>query len=367
MKVVRRVAKVLLCLVLAIVVAVGVYVGYLMATYSRIPDAEPVEIQGNAAGGALRTNTAYTASTYNIGFGAYTPEFSFFADEGIMADGTRTVGEHGVATSKESVVASTDGVVATISGLNPDFALFQEVDVDSTRSYGVNQKAALEEAFANKSSAYAVNFHSSFLAYPVPEMHGLVNGGILTLADAHASSATRCSYPVSDEFPDKFFDLDRCFLVERFPVENGKELVLINSHMSAYDEGGMIRAQQLEMLIGLLASEAAAGNYVIAGGDWNHVLCGSENYYESKQRMPDWLAVFDESMLPESFSVVRAENIEDVATCRCADIPYTPGTTYTATIDGFFVSSNVKATARNVDTGFAYSDHTPVLLTFELV
>lgn len=118
--------------------------------------------------------------------------------------------------------------------------------------------------------------------------------------------------------------------------------------------------------MGLLASEAAAGNYVIAGGDWNHALCGSENYYESNQRMPDWLAVFDESVLPEGLSVVRAENIEDLATCRCAHIPYTPGTTYTATIDGFFVSSNVKATARNVDTGFAYSDHTPCCLRSSL-
>ena len=42
------------------------------------------------------------------------------------------------------------------------------------------------------------------------------------------------------------------------------------------------------------------------------------------------------------------------------------GYTYTVTVDGFVVSDNVKATARNIDTGFAYSDHNPVLLTFEL-
>ena len=45
---------------------------------------------------------------------------------------------------------------------------------------------------------------------------------------------------------------------------------------------------------------------------------------------------------------------------------WTPGVNYTAVLDGFIVSDNLTATARNVDTGFAYSDHNPVLLTFVL-
>ena len=40
---------------------------------------------------------------------------------------------------------------------------------------------------------------------------------------------------------------------------------------------------------------------------------------------------------------------------------------YTVTVDGFVVSDNVRATATNVDTGFAYSDHNPVALSFELL
>lgn len=43
------------------------------------------------------------------------------------------------------------------------------------------------------------------------------------------------------------------------------------------------------------------------------------------------------------------------------------GVTYTAlTCDGFIVSGNVHAAATTVDTGFATSDHNPVLLTFTL-
>ena len=48
------------------------------------------------------------------------------------------------------------------------------------------------------------------------------------------------------------------------------------------------------------------------------------------------------------------------------DIPYEKGVSFCSTIDGFIVSDNVVATAQNVDSGFAYSDHNPVLMTFRL-
>ena len=366
-KALKRTLIALGIVVLALALVVGAYVAYLMLTYDRIPDNDPTEVQGNPAT-TLVSGKAYTAATYNIGFGAYTPDYTFFMDEGIMLDGTKTVGEHSTAVSRESVEACTAGAIETIKSLNVDFALLQEVDTDSTRSYGVNQKAAFENAFPSFSSAFAVNFHSAFLAYPIGDPHGVVNAGLLVLGDAHVDSAVRRSFPIDESFPTKFFDLDRCFLVERLPVEgeNGKELVLVNSHMSAYDEGGLIRAQQLDLLMGLLAEEVAKGNYVIVGGDWNHALCGSETLYPSAQQVAPWVATFDESELPQGLSVVRPENLADVPSCRGDDIPYQEGYTYTVTVDGFIVSGNVKASAENVDTGFAYSDHNPVKLSFIL-
>ncbi|MBQ9041715.1 MAG: endonuclease [Eggerthellaceae bacterium] len=364
-KALKRILQVVgVVLVAAIVVVVG-YLVYLETTYYRIADDTAIEVENNP-NATLRTGTAYSAATYNIGFGAYTPDYTFFMDEGILADGTATVGEHSTAVSRESVEACTNGAVETLEGLGADFMLLQEVDTDSTRSYQVNQKAALESAFPDFSSTFAPNFHSGYLAYPFGDPHGVVNAGLLVLGDAHVDSATRRSYPIDEAFPTKFFDLDRCFLVERLPVVGGKELVLINNHMSAYDEGGLIRAQQLDLLTGILEAESAAGNYVIVGGDWNHALCGSETMYESGFQVPPWVSTFDESLLPTGFSIVRADNIETVPTCRNNDVPYEKGYTYTVTVDGFVVSDNVKATARNIDTGFAYSDHNPVLLTFEL-
>ena len=365
-KALKRVLQVVgIVLVVAILVVAG-YIAYMETTYYRIGDLQEVEVENNPAA-TLRANEQYKAATYNIGFGAYTPDYTFFMDEGIANDGTKTVGEHSTAVSRESVEACTDGAAIELAALDADFLLLQEVDVDSTRSYNVNQKAVFEDRFDAFSSAFASNFHSAFLAYPIGDPHGTVNAGLLSMGDAHVDSAVRRSYPIDEAFPTKYFDLDRCFLVERLPVDNGKELVLINSHMSAYDEGGLIRQQQLDLICGVMAEEAAAGNYVIAGGDWNHALCNSEELYESGFQVPPWVATFDDSLLPGGFSVVRPDNVESVPTCRNNDVAYEKGYTYTVTVDGFIVSDNVKATARNIDTGFQFSDHNPVLLTFELL
>ena len=360
-----KVFKVIIIAVLAVAFIAGGYVAYMQGTYYRIDDHQNLEVINNQAA-SLQLGKDYTAITYNIGFGAYTPDYSFFMDEGIMEDGTPTQGAHGVAVSRESVRACTEGATETVVRRAPDFALFQEVDTDSTRSYQVNQCEAIESALPGYGSTFAENFHSAFLAYPWPEMHGIVNSGLLTLSNVRVDSAERRSYPVDDSFITKFFDLDRCFVVLRIPVENGKELVLINSHMSAFDEGGLIRAQQLKMLNSVSAEEYAKGNYVVIGGDWNHALCGSVELYPSKQQVPPWVSVLDPDDLDGHFRVVRADNLSSVATCRGSDIPYEEGITYTVTVDGFIVSDNVKARAENVDTHFAFSDHNPVELTFSL-
>ena len=365
--VLKRILQVIGCILLVLILVVGGYVCYLMLTYNRIADNTTVEVKNNSSE-ILQAGTPYKAAIYNIGFGAYTPDYTFFMDEGIMADGTHTWGEHGTAVSKESVIACTEGAIKTLAAYDPDFVMMQEVDTDSTRSFGVNQQEMVNAAFSDGfGHAFAVNFHSGFLAYPFAEMHGIVNAGLLTDSRYQVESAVRRSYPIDESFPWKFFDLDRCFLVERLPVSNGKQLVLINNHMSAYDEGGVIRAKQLDLLCGILEQEAAAGNYVIVGGDWNHALCNSAELYKSEQLVPPWVALFDESLLPAGFSVVEPTNLKDVPSCRGDDIPYTKGVTYTVTVDGFVVSDNVKAEVLTIDTGFEYSDHNPVLLTFELV
>lgn len=366
MKRVPIVIKILGGLLLLCVLCAAGYVVYMQANYYRIEDHAPLEVE-NDQNRTLKTGEEYTAVTYNIGFGAYGPDYSFFMDTGEMEDGTLTAGKYGKGMSKESVETNTKGAAGELERLNADFMLLQEVDADADRSYHIDQREELKKRFSDHGNVFAYNFHSAYLFYPFSDPHGAVDAGLLNFSRYQIGEAERRSYPVDNSFVTKFTDLDRCFAVMRLPVEGGKELVLINSHMSAYDEGGLIRAQQLELLNSVMEEEYRAGNYVIVGGDFNHALGEAvAEGFPTKQKFPAWVSVLTQDEIADGIAIVRAENELETPTCRGADIPYTKGVNYTTVVDGFLVSDNVEAAAENIDTDFGYSDHNPVLLRFEL-
>ena len=68
------------------------------------------------------------------------------------------------------------------------------------------------------------------------------------------------------------------------PVDNGKELVIFELHMSAYGNSDAIREGQIRMLSEDMQKEYEAGNYVICGGDFNHDLKAADTQSaESKE------------------------------------------------------------------------------------
>jgi len=365
MKATRIIIRTILILIVAIVALVCGYVAYLQINYYRIEDGIELTVC-NQCSNIVETGKQYTVMTYNIGFGAYDHEFSFFMDKGRMNDGNEVNGIYGKGRSKESVERNTHGTKSHIETHNPDFCILQEVDTASTRSFFINQRDIIESAFENYCSVYGENFHSPYLCYPLNDPHGSVHAGLLTLSRYKIDKATRHSYPVDDSFITKFFDLDRCFVATRIPTDTEKELVLINNHMSAYDEGGLIRQQQIELLRNIIVEEYRNGNYIIVGGDFNHALCGTEKSFASQQQVPEWVSVMQDSEIPEHFRIVEANNIKEVPTCRSTDIPYSKGINYTSVLDGFIISDNIEAEAFNYDADFMYSDHNPVIMKFVL-
>ena len=365
MRILKTAGKILGILLLLIVVAVVGYVAYMQIQYYRIEDNLVIFTENNREE-QLGTDSSYTIMTYNIGFGAYSEDYTFFMDTGEMKDGTKTVGKSSRAESKEEACSNTEGSIGLLKEEDPDFLFIQEADEKATRSYQLNQVEMLKEAFSGYGSAYACNFHSAYLFYPILEPHGSVKAGMLTLGKYRIEESIRRQFPVDNSFITKFTDLDRCFMISRVPVNNGKELLLINVHLSAYDEGGKIRAKQLELLNEVLAEDREKGNYVIVGGDFNHDIADSIESFPTEQKVPEWVFQLDDSQLAEGYHFVKADNAELVPTCRGADIPYEEGVTYTVIVDGFIVSEGVKARAENIDAGFRYSDHNPVKLTFTM-
>jgi endonuclease/exonuclease/phosphatase family metal-dependent hydrolase len=369
MKLKNKGLKALLIILVILISIIAGYVLYVVLQYSRIDDNKKLDISNNETATIqyLEEGKEYTALTYNIGFGAYSPSYSFFMDTGVMNDGTPVRGKYGRAYNANEVIKNTEGAIEEIKRLNPTFTLLQEVDTNSTRSYDVNQVDLICDAFSEKAYNFAVNFHSSYLMLPLNDTHGIANAGVLTLSDVKMDSAIRKSYPVSDAFPDKYLDLDRCFSVTYIKVDNNKTLSLINSHMSAYDKGGLVRVKQLALLNSYVKEEYEKGNYVIVGGDFNHAL-GTDvaNAFESQMKFPSWVKILDNKDLDNSISIVKADNRFDVSTCRSSDLPWVRGVNFTTVVDGFLISKNIEASALNIENNYAYSDHQPVLLSFIL-
>lgn len=358
--------RILLGILGLLVLTGGGYVIYMQSQYYRIRDHKQLTINNNQPA-ELAPDKTYTAMTYNMGFGAYNQKYSFFMDHGEMKNGKKTHGKYGTAYSKNAVLKSTDGVIHTFKQNQPDFMLMQEIDTNSTRSFHVNQVDKVKSSFPGYGNVFASNFHSGFIMYPFTNPHGKVRSGLLTLSKYHLQSAVRRKYPITSNFFSKFTDLDRCFTVMTMPVKNGKKLILINSHMSAYDKGGKMRKKQLKLLNHVMAEECRKGNYVIVGGDFNHAF-GKKmlTHFENQQKIPSWVSVLDAKTLTSSMRMVHAGNENDVATCRATDIPYRPEVNYETVIDGFLVSKNVEAKSTNVNTEFKYADHNPVKLQFKL-
>jgi hypothetical protein len=404
-----RIVIVIIAVIVTIAAIACGYLIYLRASSARISDnkALPVSYVGaedeidpglaSEGGGArLQAGTPYRAITYNVGFGAYDHDFSFFMSEGRTAGGDDVKGMMSRAAG-EGAVRGNIGVAMDAAVMQqPDFALFQEVDVAAGRSYSVNELALISKAFSDGASGddggdgsgflaytYATNFHTGYLFWPPARPMGKVkDSGIATYSRYFASAAERRSLPVDESFLGRLTDLDRCFSVMRLPVDgagplkaapgpggdggSGSELVLVNVHLSAYDAGEKMHGAQMEALADFMKAEREKGNWIIAGGDWNQCFPGSVDAFTGRMETPKWAKPFMEGALPEGFSLVSAGNADIIATCRDTSIPWTPGVSYETILDGWAVSDNVSASAVNIDTDYAASDHNPVLLTFTL-
>lgn len=350
----------------AIILILVAYFAYLMLSYYRLDDNLPLTTERNADASSLASSyeegRTLTAVTANLGFGAYTPDFDFFMDGGSGS----------VATSAASATASIEGSAHAIEEVNPDFILFQEVDVDATRSHHVDEYALLQNAFPGYATVFAQNYDSPYLAWPPYAPHGASKAGLATFSRYQIDSNTRRSLPISDSLT-KFLDLDRCYSITRIDAPDGHQLVLMNVHLSAYGADESIMNSQRSMLYDDMAREYAAGNYVVVGGDFNHDMIGSSSQYfhNATQVEQSWAKPFDFASIPEGFHAPAKEaydagTFDSAATCRDAGRPY-DGTNDRWVMDSFLYSDNVAGiSCETLDLDFAYSDHNPVVLKFNL-
>lgn len=291
---------------------------------------------------------------WNIGYCGLSSDMDFFYDGGKK-----------VRTSRDQVITNLGSVIAELQGNDTlEFILLQEVDEHSKRSYGICEYDSIKDALPNYSSFFGKNYDVFFVPLPPADPMGKVKSGIQTLSKYKPSGSVRYSYPGSFAWPKSLFMLDRCFLVNRYPLANNKEMVMINTHNSAYDAGGVLRTQEMKYLRDFLTSEYQKGNFVVVGGDWNQSPPGFQPEFTN-----DVFDNVDFTVVPDGFMPSEWKWVYDKssATNRRVMIPYERGKTPATIIDFYLLSPNVEAIAvKTSDLGFRNSDHQPVRLKLRL-
>lgn len=297
--------------------------------------------------------------TWNIGYAGLGKDADFFLDGGKSSK----------PDNVETVRENLEGIKAKIKEIDADIVLLQEVDVDSPRTFNVLQMSEIANEHKDMSSYFATNFKTFFVPVPWYSPIGKVWSGIMTMSKfKFFGEVMRHSLPENRILPDRLFDLKRCMLVSRIKLdESERELVVVNLHLSAFDDG-KLKAEQIRYVKMFLETEYAAGNFVIAGGDWNHSAIGltKEHFgkYTTSEENLKWLGKIDETVAPEGW--IWGVDISN-PTVRTNEKGYVQGENFTTVVDGFLLSPGITLNfVRNESSGFKYSDHEPVVMEVEI-
>jgi endonuclease/exonuclease/phosphatase family metal-dependent hydrolase len=324
--------------------------------YGTLADYKPEDrtiIYDNPAAAELG-DSILNIMIWNIGYCGLGQEMDFFYDGG-----------KGVRPDRAGSAASLDGVVNYIKTLEDmDFWLLQEVDIKSKRSYRVNQYEEIREAVDPAYSSFGKNFDVFFNPVPPRAPLGKIHSGLANYSSHTPKSSTRHSFPGNYGWPMGVFMLDRCFLVDRYALPGNRELLVINTHNSAYDDG-TLRKGQMDYLHTFLTGEYEKGNYIIVGGDWNQTPAGFEPGFPYDIFDTIQLSYIEKDYLPGEWTWLYDPS---VPTNRRVNIPYKRGISRTTVIDYFLLSPNLEAVdVKGIDLEFVNSDHQPVLARFKLL
>jgi endonuclease/exonuclease/phosphatase family metal-dependent hydrolase len=346
--------KIVLLLLLPVALF-GLYVVAMLVygTLTNYSPPEKVSLETYNQQESLAADSTFTFMVWNVGYAGLGAEADFFYDGGKMVRSKRVWVDSYIKGIKEFLNQYAAEV---------DFFLLQEVDSNSKRSYFINQFELFSQTLPNHSSTFATNYKVRFVPMPLTSVSpmGKVHSGVASFSKYKVGESTRYQFPGKFDWPKSVFMLDRCFLLQRIPLVSGKEMIVINSHNSAYDDGSLKQAE-MNYLRSFLLEEYAKGNYVIVGADWNQCPPGFDYGFFSKNNQDDYYqSNIEEDFMPEGWQWVYDDS---TPTNRKLADSFKPDETFVTLIDFYLVSPNVEVlNVQTFNQNFKYSDHHPIKL-----
>ncbi|MEO0438451.1 MAG: endonuclease/exonuclease/phosphatase family protein [Pseudomonadota bacterium] len=335
---------------LSVVFTVAVY----LSTFHPDP-IESVVVYGDDNAPTLKAGQSVTILSWNVQFMAGNNNNHFF-----YADGPDPW------PNANTVAMVTRRVADFIAAQDPDVVMLQEVDDKAARTHMQDQTELLRK-YLPQYSAYTETFYWKAAYVPIPAINGRVGMKLLVLSKYKLSEATRyaLSAITSDDVLTRQFNLKRAMLQVHMPVDDGSELILIDTHLSAFAQGSNTMEVQVGQVMDRLAALPENARWVL-GGDFN--------------LLPNEAALASHAELRSSYNEQGTELYPLISRYpsvpRLAAIEANPEPSYTymspqdplrqpdRTIDYIFHSPRLAITRGEVLRGEAkpLSDHLPIIV-----
>ena len=346
----KRLKLSLLVIVLILLLPVGVILLNIVTDYNPIKISLIEESENHDT---LIDTLRVDILTWNIAYSGLNSGMDFFK-----------CGGENVRSDKITVMSTfMDIKKYLLKQKNVDIFLLQEVDNNSKRSFFLNQADDLWDLKLRESffAYYAVDYKVRYYPLPLFSPLGRIESGLVSISRYHPSSVIRYSLPQDIGYVKKSFLRDKCILVNRYFIDNGKTFLVINVNLREYNtrEGLAIEMQTIR---DFALEEYKAGNYVCMGGDWNQ--CPPDFKAEYKDDLFDNdVSIISNSLFPDDWQFIY----QNKATTRNLDKPYLESKSLTTTSDFFIISPNLIADTVYVENqNFSLSNHNPVFASFLL-
>ena len=244
------------------VLLVALIIFYFWASSSSYPREKYAEVLEYKRSDTTDTNSdrAFSVVTYNIGY---------------LSGLTNN---QAIDRKKQLFDKNIETAITALKSFKPDLIGFQEIDLDSKRSFNVNQVNKIAEALNFAQSAIAINWDKNYLPFPyfpVSAHFGRILSGQAVLSRYPIESHERIVLEkiTNKPFFYKAFYIDRLAQITKIDIK-GRSLILINVHLEAFDVS--TRQKQTESLQKLL-SKYVDDYPVLLIGDFNSTLTNDEN------------------------------------------------------------------------------------------
>ena len=303
----------------------------------------------------IEFDSTFSLLSWNLGYHGLGSEMDFFYDGGSQVRAEQNL--------SSKYLERNGTLIKSLKQI--DFWFFQEVDQDSKRSYFVNQKKDLEKTLSEYNAVFAKNYAVKWVPVPFSNPLGKVNAGLMSFSKYAPVEASRISYPNIAAWPNNLFLLDRCFILSRYLLPNHKNLVLMNTHNSYYVNNDSLRKIELDIIREKMIEEYEAGNYVIAGGDWNQLPANfNDGFKGNMKQLQKTISGFEIDFFPKEW-IWAYDSL--MFTNRELNTPYDENLSKKSSIDYFIVSPNIEVIEKHAfPLNFKNSDHNPVYLKFKV-